>query len=258
MPRFPMPRPNRNVPYTLQRDSLPPEHQPRALRPLPAVTKGTTPPMQETPIQHFLRTEELPESELANTLACDCDPQDTNEVFVRTYALTKKHNNPDVIAFLEQHQHSEIVPWIIYQAWLYTSNLLSPLKVHRLLRDVERPEPPTPETHFLIKWAETALRYRVLAEPLEAVDDIGELFEESAEHGYTGADRDLASLILDAAVEQTTDPVGDRAEPIMARWYGRVAHIIRTADPDSVYTELSLLKGWEFDHPKHTHPEDGR
>ena len=112
--------------------------------------------MQETPIQHFLRTEELPESELANTLACDCDPQDTNEVFVRTYALTKKHNNPDVIAFLEQHQHSEIAPWIIYQAWLYTSNLLSPLKVHRLLRDCLLYTSPSPRDATLSRMPSSA------------------------------------------------------------------------------------------------------
>lgn len=208
--------------------------------------------MQETPIQYFLRTGNLPESECANVLSGACEPQDANEVFARTYVLTEKYNHPDIIAFLDEHQRTEIAPWIIYQVWEHSSNLLSKLKIYRLLRDVERPEPTSPETRFLVKWANTALRYRVIAEPLEAVDGIGELLEESAAHGYTGADRDLASLILDAAVEQTTGPVGDRAEPIMTRWCDRVAHIVRSSDQDLVYTELSLLEGWESTHPDHT------
>lgn len=55
----------------------------------------------------------------------------------------------------------------------------------------------------------------------------------------------LVSVILDAAVEVSTGPVGELGLGLMRKWQDTVRHSVHVRGPDNAFTETSLLKVWD-------------
>lgn len=142
---------------------------------------------------------------------------------------------------------SPVVLWAVMMLKAYDAAQYSPLDLYRFVEEAEAPS-QSDELLAMHHWATAVLHHEApLEDPNTALEGCRAFLEVSDGHNWVRPDIEIASIVLEAAVEYPDGPIGPVGTEIMRQWEERLTNAIEAVDPDYAYTENQLLRIWKDD-----------
>ena len=138
---------------------------------------------------------------------------------------------------------SPLARWGVMRLFDYEAAKFTPLDVYRFVAGADAPTGDD-ALAAMHSWATAVLCYQVISDPFVALDACRDYLDLAQDHGWGRADFQIAGIVLDAAVEGVTGPIGPIGAEVMKTWEERLAGAVEAVDPDYAYTENQLLYVW--------------
>jgi len=138
---------------------------------------------------------------------------------------------------------SPVARWAAMTLLDYDAAAYAPLDVHRFVAATDTPRGGDALVAMHL-WGTAGLCHEGIQDPFGALDACGAFLELSQGRGWTRPDFDIARIVLDAAVEGQSGPIGPVGEELMRKWEQRLVGAVEGVDPDFAYTEHQLLRAW--------------
>ena len=138
---------------------------------------------------------------------------------------------------------SPVARWATMTLLKYDAAAYPPLDLHRFITAADTPS-GSDELVAMHLWGTAKLCHEGIDDPFGALDACGDFLELSQGRGWTRPDFDIAGIVLDAAVEGVSGPIGPIGDELMKKWEQRLVGAVESVDPDFAYTEHQLLQAW--------------
>ena len=138
---------------------------------------------------------------------------------------------------------SPLARWGVMRLSNYEAAKCMPLDVFRFVAATGAPAGDD-ALGAMHSWGTAMLCYEMISDPFAALDACRDYLELTQDRGWRRADFQIAGIVLDAAVEGGTGPIGPIGAEVMKKWEERLAGAVEAVDPDYAYTENSLLYAW--------------
>lgn len=139
---------------------------------------------------------------------------------------------------------SPVARWATMTLLKYDAAAYPPLDLHRFVTVTDTPSGGD-ELVAMHLWGTAKLCHEGIDDPFGALEACGDFLELSQGCGWTRPDFDIAGIVLDAAVEGVSGPIGPIGDELMKKWEQRLVGAVESVDSDFAYTEHQLLKAWQ-------------